>query len=1427
MPAQEFWRYDNDGIDINLTTVDGPVYPSVYLAVVAYNDVTGLNSDGTYIIRYDWSGGATVDSSNPGTWEEWKYVRSNNGTVRSTYNRGYDGFSSNTDPDFVEVAFEGGNDPTEVFLSTGMYFIDYCQKVVEQADKQTFQDKVPGPWTVKRTISGPGFIPTPLTVKNFDFRMMAIRNFRVEKVQVDPKSEDNTVKFRGDIYLLPEDWQPDDSQTWSYTGYDLFAYDASGNTVFHNFTRLHPTTMGLIGQIEVDWDGRYDDLGTTLEDNDPVEGVFTAYASAGTRTEYVGPPAYILGVGDISDKVDLKLCGCQCKCKNKTGSNYLVFDVMAGMLQSVIGPPLECSIAYCSEKKDNGPQSMGFGWSGPSTARLLEPAGQGGSLVYRGDGGSNLRWDLVSGNYLATTSDNYVKVEKTTDPDATYVLTFPDQSKREFNSDGRLMRSLDRNGLAARYEYTSGVLTSMTDASGQVLNYEFREDGQLVSVSSLSRQTVLDYDENSRLSVITDPEGQTTTFVYNENGLLWQIKDTRDEVAMTFEYDSLGREVLRQNYDQSRIRTLYEGDASGLAAAESEFNFALGTYYAARFGEPGYSCPRSVSIQEDLTAASPTGVTVSFFDRNGNLACIDQLVLPLGSFEGQEEAVFNRTVMEFNDPHSRYLMTRSINPNLAETRWTYDADGNVKSVVDNEGNKTEFYYAQELDSPLNPLHKNLLRKLVRPGSSLGSPSLEMTYDENGNLEKVYDEKRNHTDYIVNSLGLVESVTDRRGNATTMTYDPTTHRLLTITSPVDANDPNSGRSVSLGYDAYGNVNSVRDELDHETRYEFDGVDRVTQITDARGKIVAMNYVDGLLANVVAPANAGSVSANRTTRFSYDDSGRLTLSESEVAASSFQARVGYAYTGFSQLKQLKRWKDSAQKQTEHVYDILGRMVSSKDFGNRESTVTYQPFCVENTVTTARGVLRRTSFDTLCRITRQENTDETRRFWHDSRGRLIKVAVGAHYQADGVEPAPGGMQPGRYQDSGYAVTTRFLYNELDLVTQVMHGTDFSLLYEYDEEENVTKVTDVFGRVTEYSYLNDGRLFQVTHQGEVFTYEYDEVGRLARITYPGSTGLVASFTKTDNSSGWNENGQLLCLRYLKAGSHFQRFEYTYDDSGNRTQLIDTPQNLSSQVTWNYNYDWLNRLVEVKRDGDTVSIYTYDESDNRIELELPQEDKVWTYGYDIADRILSRSLNVSGGGATEFEAFEHDDDGNMISRTLSSDSSTIEYVWDADNRLSRIEPGLAEAVYDFDGIRRSGHQNGEGYGSRYFTSGGMPLSEQARDGSQLSFIQGHQLLGLNDDGAFFFYISDGLGSIRLIVDEDGDAVASFSTDEFGVEEDSSGTRTDLNYMTFVGGFGMRKDPTGLYYARQRYYAPELGRWLSADPIGFSGGLNLYGYCGQ
>ncbi len=42
---------------------------------------------------------------------------------------------------------------------------------------------------------------------------------------------------------------------------------------------------------------------------------------------------------------------------------------------------------------------------------------------------------------------------------------------------------------------------------------------------------------------------------------------------------------------------------------------------------------------------------------------------------------------------------------------------------------------------------------------------------------------------------------------------------------------------------------------------------------------------------------------------------------------------------------------------------------------------------------------------------------------------------------------------------------------------------------------------------------------------------------------------------------------------------------------------------------------------------------------------------------------------------------------------------------------------------------------------------------------------------------------------------------------------------------GYHFDPeTQNYYVRNRYYSPVLGRWISRDPIGHSGGINLYGY---
>ena len=54
----------------------------------------------------------------------------------------------------------------------------------------------------------------------------------------------------------------------------------------------------------------------------------------------------------------------------------------------------------------------------------------------------------------------------------------------------------------------------------------------------------------------------------------------------------------------------------------------------------------------------------------------------------------------------------------------------------------------------------------------------------------------------------------------------------------------------------------------------------------------------------------------------------------------------------------------------------------------------------------------------------------------------------------------------------------------------------------------------------------------------------------------------------------------------------------------------------------------------------------------------------------------------------------------------------------------------------------------------------------------------------------------------------------------------DRGEYRFAGGKGYQNDDaTGMQLLGARYYLPLLGRFLTQDPIGHEGGLNLYAYC--
>ena len=96
------------------------------------------------------------------------------------------------------------------------------------------------------------------------------------------------------------------------------------------------------------------------------------------------------------------------------------------------------------------------------------------------------------------------------------------------------------------------------------------------------------------------------------------------------------------------------------------------------------------------------------------------------------------------------------------------------------------------------------------------------------------------------------------------------------------------------------------------------------------------------------------------------------------------------------------------------------------------------------------------------------------------------------------------------------------------------------------------------------------------------------------------------------------------------------------------------------------------------------------------------------------------------------------------------------------------------------------------------------------------------------YYHHDGLGSVTHLTDSAGAPVESYTYDIYGHPTIKDATGTVLtasavgNRFLFTGREWLAE--LGLQDNRNRYYQPEIGRWLSRDPIGEEGGVNLYGY---
>ena len=110
----------------------------------------------------------------------------------------------------------------------------------------------------------------------------------------------------------------------------------------------------------------------------------------------------------------------------------------------------------------------------------------------------------------------------------------------------------------------------------------------------------------------------------------------------------------------------------------------------------------------------------------------------------------------------------------------------------------------------------------------------------------------------------------------------------------------------------------------------------------------------------------------------------------------------------------------------------------------------------------------------------------------------------------------------------------------------------------------------------------------------------------------------------------------------------------------------------------------------------------------------------------------------------------------------------------------------------------------------------------------------------WYYYYTDALGSIRLITDDEGTIVESYTYNPFGRPRVMTSAGTDGNWLTedvtVFALFSPLGNPymftarrwdfhVGLYYYRFRDYNPSLGRFCQPDPLHYIDGMNLYAYC--
>ncbi len=778
---------------------------------------------------------------------------------------------------------------------------------------------------------------------------------------------------------------------------------------------------------------------------------------------------------------------------------------------------------------------------------------------------TSLQYDNL-GNVLSTTDglnnatsmsyDDLNRVTKVARPNPVSGATFDTNFNYQVTRLGWTVRQTDPLGRTIQTDLDALQRPRTVSGAISTLNYRYWSDGQLRSITDeFGGVTDFNYDGRGRLTTRTDPIPATgvarsdLTYQYTLDSLVSSFTDPMSRVT-TYSYDAGGRLNLIVEPDPDGAGSVLPPQTSFVMDAfgniMSKFDAFNQTY---KYAYDSWSRP--------LTMTDPrAAVTTTVYDSFSNVTSVTDALVNVTSY------TYNRLdqLVTENKPVGGVAMNRS---------YSYDGVGNLRSSIDRNGRIIERTY-DKLYRQTNETWKT--------GATVNR-TMDYLYDQVDNLIRVDDSLSSATDF--------DFVYDNRDQMIIEKQQIgmfSASQSVLLKNDYDLTGNRSGLTANLGGTISGST-ITGGVNDFKNQYTFDGMDRLTQVTQASvsgGNAVApktatMKYNAASQLTDLRRYNLATVNASNLkvhTRNDYDQSGRLksiTHAKTEIAAgqnwvgtSAVPASVGAAnmlaayfivWDRDNRLANFSSYRDAFK--TTYTYNTTDELTAASSAVIAGMTLPFTLPASESYNLDLDGN-RRTSGGVSQSANGTQNqlqTDGTYNYSYDNEGNTTRrtvISTGAvtDYAWDHRNRLASVFE----RPSAAAETTKrttFVYDAFDrrmgkrLDTNGDAIADQADAWVWDGEHEVMQYRDADGAGATQSH----RLLNRFLFGEVV----DQI--LSDEQYAPSTGPLVSSTTASATTGntlWTLTDHLGSVRDVVDNNGVVRQHLVFDSFGRRTLEVD-----------------------------------------------------------------------------------------------------------------------------------------------------------------------------------------------------------------------------------------------------------------------------------